>query len=194
MTTMDVWLMVLGYLVGSVPFALLVPRRLTGVDVRDVGSGNVGSTNVFRSTRPSVGMAVIALDVAKGCAIVLLAGKLGGDDHVRAAAGIATIIGHVYPVWLRFNGGKGVATAGGVFGVLSPAATAVAAVTFLVVAWRTRYVSMGSISASLLLVPLVYLMSAPSPTVIGASAVTALILFRHRSNLARLGVGTERRF
>ena len=194
MTTMDVWLMVLGYLVGSVPFALLVPRRLTGVDVRDVGSGNVGSTNVFRSTRPSGGMAVIALDVAKGCAIVLLAGKLGGDDHVRASAGVATIIGHVYPVWLRFNGGKGVATAGGVFGVLSPAATAVAAVTFLVVAWRTRYVSMGSISASLLLVPLVYLMSAPSPTVIGASAVAALILFRHRSNLARLSVGTERRF
>ena len=194
MTTMDVWLMVLGYLVGSVPFALLVPRRLTGVDVRDVGSGNVGSTNVFRATRPSVGRAVIALDVAKGCAIVLLAGKLGGDDHVRAAAGIATIIGHVYPVWLRFNGGKGVATAGGVFGVLSPAATAVAAVTFLVVAWRTRYVSMGSISASLLLVPLVYLMSAPSPTVIGASAVAAVILFRHRSNLARLSVGTERRF
>ena len=189
----DVWLIVLGYLVGSVPFAFLITKGLAGVDVRSVGSGNVGATNAFRAARPAVGLIVVTLDVAKGVAVVWLAGRLGADDPTRAAAGVATIIGHVYPVWLRFHGGKGVATAGGVFGVLSPGATAVVAATFLAVAWRTRYVSIGSIAASVLLVPLVYVMGATLSTVIGAAAASALIIYRHRGNMARLGAGTERR-
>ncbi len=190
---MDVWLIVLGYLVGSVPFAYVVTKRVAGVDVRAVGSGNVGATNVLRSTRPAVAAAVVALDVAKGVTIVWLAERLGADDPTLGAVGVATIIGHVYPVWLRFHGGKGVATAGGVFGVLSPGATAVAAAAFLAVAWRTRYVSIGSLAASVLLVPLVYVMGAPTSTLMGAAAAAGLIIYRHRGNLARLGKGTERR-
>ena len=190
---MDVWLIVLGYLVGSVPFAYVVTKRVAGVDVRAVGSGNVGATNVLRSTRPAVAAAVVALDVAKGVTIVWLAKRLGADDPTLAAVGVATIIGHVYPVWLRFHGGKGVATAGGVFGVLSPGATAVAAAAFLAVVWRTRYVSIGSLAASVLLVPLLYVMGAPASTLMSASATSGLIIYRHRGNLARLGKGTERR-
>ena len=190
---LDLWLIVFGYLVGSVPFAYLVTKRVAGIDVRSVGSGNAGAANVLRSTRPAVGAVVVALDVAKGVAVVWLVGRLGADDPILAATGVATIIGHVYPVWLRFRGGKGVATAGGVFGVLSPVATAVAAAAFLVVAWRTRYVSTGSMAASVLLVPLLWVTGAPASTLMGAWAVAGLIIYRHRGNLARLGAGTEHR-
>ena len=190
---METVLIMLGYLVGSIPFAYLVTRRVAGVDVRHVGSGNVGAANVLRLTRTSVGLMVVALDLAKGCAVVLLADRLGADAATRAAAGVATIIGHVYPVWLRFQGGKGVATAGGVFGVLSPAAAAVAAGMFFAVAWRTRYVSVGSVAAAVFLVPLAYLLEAPPPTVVGAVAAAVLITYRHRGNLLRVPAGTERR-
>lgn len=190
---METVLIILGYLVGSIPFAFLVTRRVAGVDVRRVGSGNVGAANVVRSTGTSVGLTVVALDLAKGCAVVLLADRLGADDATCAAAGVATIIGHVYPVWLRFHGGKGVATAGGVFGVLSPAAAVVAAGMFFAVAWRTRYVSVGSVAAVVFLVPLAYLLAAPPPTVVGAVAAAVLITHRHRGNLLRVTAGTERR-
>jgi len=190
----DAWIIALGYLAGSIPFAFLIPKCFAGVDVRNVGSGNIGAANVFRATRPLLGLAVFGLDVFKGFAIVLLATRLGMDDPTRTAAGVATIMGHIYPVWLRFRGGKGVATAGGVFGVLSPIATLASVLIFLVVAWWTRYISAGSIAASLILVPLLYVMAAPPSTMIGASLVTVLILYRHRGNLIRLSDGTERRF
>ena len=194
MKMIDVWIIALGYFAGSIPFAFLIPRCFAGVDVRNVGSGNIGAANVFRATRPLIGLAVFGLDVFKGCAIVLLATRLGMDDPTRTAAGVVTIMGHIYPVWLRFRGGKGVATAGGVFGVLSPIATLASVVIFLVVAWLTRYISAGSIAASLILVPLLYVMAAPPSMMIGASLVTVLILYRHRGNLIRLSDGTERRF
>ena len=190
----DAWIIALGYFVGSIPFAFLIPRCFAGVDVRYVGSGNIGAANVFRATRPSIGLAVFGLDVVKGCAIVLLATRLGMDDPTRTAVGVATITGHIYPVWLRFRGGKGVATAGGVFGVLSPIATLASVTIFLVVAWWTRYISAGSIAASLTLVPLLYVMEAPPSTMIGASLVMVLILYRHRGNFVRWNEGTERRF
>ena len=190
----DAWIIALGYFAGSIPFALLIPRCFAGMDVRNVGSGNIGAANVFRATRPLIGLAVFGLDVFKGFAIVLLATRLGMDEPTRTAAGVATIMGHIYPVWLRFRGGKGVATAGGVFGVLSPIATLASVLIFLVVAWWTRYISAGSIAASLILVPLLYVMAAPPSTMIGASLVTVLILYRHRGNLIRLSDGTERRF
>ncbi|MEC8953087.1 MAG: glycerol-3-phosphate 1-O-acyltransferase PlsY, partial [Acidobacteriota bacterium] len=165
-----------------------------GVDVRNEGSGNIGAANVFRATRPLIGLVVFGLDVFKGFAIVLLATRLGMDDPTRTAAGVATIMGHIYPVWLRFRGGKGVATAGGVFGVLSPIASLVSVAIFLVVAWWTRYISAGSIAALLILAPLLYVMAAPPSMIIGASLVTVLVLYRHRGNLIRLSDGTERRF
>ena len=190
----DAWIVALGYLAGSIPFGFLIPKCFAGVDVRNVGSGNIGAANVFRATRPLLGLAVFGLDVFKGFAIVLLATRLGMDDPTRTAAGVATIMGHIYPVWLRFRGGKGVATAGGVFGVLSPIATLASVAIFLVVTWWTRYISAGSIAALLILVPLLYVMAAPPSMMIGASLVTVLVLYRHRGNLIRLSDGTERRF
>ena len=194
MKMIDVWIIALGYFAGSIPFAFLIPKCFAGVDVRNVGSGNIGAANVFRATRPLIGLAVFGLDVFKGFAIVLLATRLGMDDPTRTAAGVATIMGHIYPVWLRFRGGKGVATAGGVFGVLSPIATLASVAIFLVVTWWTRYISAGSIAALLILVPLLYVMAAPPSMMIGASLVTVLVLYRHRGNLIRLSDGTERRF
>lgn len=187
-------LVFLGYLIGTIPFALLVARRVAGTDVRYAGSGNVGAANVFRTTRTSVGLAVMALDISKGCGAVLIAGALGGDETTRAATGLAAVVGHTYPVWLRFRGGKGVATACGVFSVLTPGATALAAALFVTVVAASRYVSLGSIVAALALPPFAYLMEAPPVFVVTAVLAALLVLYRHRANLARLQAGTERRF
>src|SRR5689334_6458478 len=139
-----------GYLAGSVPFAFLLARR-AGIDVRFAGSGNVGATNVMRTTGTRRAIAVMALDVAKGALAVALAWRIHAGVTLTALAAAAAVVGHIYPVWLRFHGGKGVAVAAGVFGVLAPIATAVAAGLFLVIAWLTRYVSLGSIAATLAL-------------------------------------------
>jgi glycerol-3-phosphate acyltransferase PlsY len=145
----------LGYLTGSVPFAYLLARRV-GIDVRVSGSGNVGAANVMRTTGIGRALLVMMLDVAKGAAAVaiayLSAGGQGGAT-VASMTGTAAVVGHIYPVWLRFHGGKGVAVAAGVFGVLTPWATAVAGALFVVIVWMTRYVSLGSIAASLALPP-----------------------------------------
>lgn len=184
---------VLGYLAGSVPFAFLLARR-AGIDVRIAGSGNVGAANVLRTTGAWRGVAVMALDVAKGAAAVSLAYLTSGGAPASAAlTGTAAVVGHIYPVWLHFHGGKGVAVAAGVFGVLSPVATAVASVLFLVTVWATRYVSLGSIAATLALPPVAWLSGAPRAVVAAAAGTGALILFRHRANLWRLYTGTERR-
>lgn len=183
----------LGYLIGSIPFALLLPRRATGVDVRRFGSGNLGATNVLRSAGPRLGLSVLALDAAKGISAVLLASRLGAGLGVVSAAGVASIVGHVFPVWLRFRGGKGVATTCGVFAILAPVATVVAASAFVITIWMTRYVSLGSLVASLALGPIAYWTDAAPPAVIAAFVAAVLILHRHRDNLARLKDGTERR-
>lgn len=181
----------LGYLAGSVPFAFLLARH-AGVDVRVVGSGNVGAANVLRTTGAWRGVAVMALDVAKGVAAVLIAhGTAGGG--AAAATGAAAVVGHIYPVWLRFHGGKGVAVAAGVFCVLAPLATGVAASFFVVTVWATRYVSLGSIAATLALPPVAWFSGAPRTVVAAAACTGALIVFRHRANLRRLVAGTERK-
>jgi acyl phosphate:glycerol-3-phosphate acyltransferase len=182
----------LGYFAGSVPFAFLLARR-AGIDVRLAGSGNVGAANVLRTTGTWRAVAVMALDVAKGAAAVLIVHVAAGGASAAALAGAAAVVGHIYPVWLRFHGGKGVAVAAGVFSMLSPLATGVAASLFLAVVWATRYVSLGSIAATLALPPIAWWAGAP-PAVVGAAAGTgSLILFRHRANLRRLRLGTERR-
>jgi len=184
--------LLVGYLTGSVPFAFLLARR-AGVDVRMEGSGNVGAANVLRTTGMGRGLAVMALDVAKGAAAVAIASLSSGGVAVAALTGAAAVVGHIYPVWLRFHGGKGVAVAAGVFAMLSPIATAIAITLFVVTVWTTRYVSLGSVAATLALPPAAWLTGAPG-VVVGAAAGTAgLILFRHRANLRRLRSGTERR-
>jgi glycerol-3-phosphate acyltransferase PlsY len=181
-----------GYLAGSVPFAYLLARR-AGIDVRVAGSGNVGAANVLRTTGAWRAVAVMALDVTKGAAAVLVAYLAAGGAPTAAATGAAAIVGHIYPVWLRFHGGKGVAVAAGVFCVLSPVATAIAASLFLVTVWLTRYISLGSIAATIALPPAAWLSGEPRGVVAAAAGSGALILFRHRANLRRLRAGTERK-
>jgi glycerol-3-phosphate acyltransferase PlsY len=181
------------YLVGSVPFALLLARRWGTTDLRRFGSGNLGAANVMRSTGVTPGVLVAALDIGKGVASVILAAHLTGAPVAPAAAGLAAIIGHVYPVWLGFRGGKGVATACGVFAVLAPVAALAAFGIFVASVWLTKYVSVGSVLASMTL-PLIAYSTGRSMPIVAVSAVAAgLIVFRHRSNLSRVFAGTERR-
>ena len=182
----------LGYLAGSVPFAYLL-ARLKGIDVRIAGSGNVGAANVLRTTGPWRGVIVMSLDVAKGIGAVAIAHMLAGGTALIALTGAAAVVGHIYPVWLRFHGGKGVAVAAGVFTVLSPGATAVAVGLFFVIAWITRYVSLASMAATIALPPAAWIVGAPLSVVLVAAGTAVLILFRHRSNWSRLRRGTERR-
>ena len=185
-------LILAAYLIGSVPFALLLARGWGGQDLRRVGSGNVGATNVLRALGVTPGVIVVLLDGAKGAASVWLAASLRGGDAAPAAAGIAAVVGHIFPVWLGFRGGKGVATACGVFSVLTPLASLVSVGVFLVVVWLTRYVSVGSMLAAATLPPVAYATSAPLPATIAACAVAVLVLVRHRTNVARVLAGKER--
>jgi glycerol-3-phosphate acyltransferase PlsY len=191
MTTL--WAVATGYLLGSIPFAFLLSRRWTGLDIRQAGSGNVGAANVLRTSGIAAGITVMLLDVAKGAGSVLVAQRLSAGDATPAAAGFAAIVGHIYPVWLRFRGGKGVATACGVFSVLTPAALGPAVALFVATVWFTRYVSLGSVVASVALAPVAYAMHATIASIAAAGGAAAVIVFRHRSNLVRLAGGTERR-
>ena len=181
-----------GYAVGSVPFAFLLARR-AGIDVRVTGSGNVGAANVLRTSGAQLGVAVMALDISKGLASVWAAHAGDGSVAAMAAAGGAAIVGHIYPVWLRFHGGKGVAVAAGVFGLLAPLPTAWAAGVFLAVVLITRLVSLGSIAATVTLPSVAWLTGAPAEVLAAAAGAAALILFRHRGNVRRLLAHSERR-
>ncbi|MEW6319799.1 MAG: glycerol-3-phosphate 1-O-acyltransferase PlsY [Acidobacteriota bacterium] len=184
--------LLVGYGVGSLPIGYVVTSRLRGIDLRRVGSGNVGATNVYRATGLAIALLVMGLDLAKGAASVALAARESAG-LAGVSAGVAAIIGHVYPIWLRFRGGKGVATAAGAFAVLAPLATLIAAGVFVTTVWITRYVSLGSIMATAALPALAWLTNATAPVVFGGVAAAALIIGRHRGNLARLHAGTERR-
>lgn len=183
----------LGYVVGSIPFALIVSRLVAGIDVRRAGSGNVGAANVLRTSGVAMAVCVLLLDMAKGAASVLWVARLAPGDSGPALAGLAAVVGHVYPVWLRFRGGKGVATAAGVFSVLTPFALGPAAIVFVVTVVTTRYISLGSILATVALGPLAWATGAPAEAIATAAVVGALIVFRHRSNIGRLRDGSEPR-
>jgi glycerol-3-phosphate acyltransferase PlsY len=182
-----------GYGVGSLPIGYLVASRAKGIDLRRVGSGNVGAANAYRSAGLAAAIIVILVDVAKGASSVFFAARFASGAADPVAAGIAAIVGHVYPVWLRFHGGKGVATACGVFWMLAPLPTAISATVFVIVVWATRYVSVGSIVAAVALPPIAWLTDKPMSVVIGAGLAALLIVQRHRANLARLQQGEERR-
>jgi glycerol-3-phosphate acyltransferase PlsY len=181
------------YLLGSIPFALIAARRWGGTDLRRVGSGNLGATNVMRVSGVTVAAGVAALDMAKGAVSVLLAQRLSGNDTGPALAAVAAVVGHVYPVWLRFRGGKGVATAFGAFSLLTPFAAVPALCIFVTAASATKYISLGSLLASIALPPLAYFSGSAASAVFAAVAAAGLIVWRHRSNFDRLRTGTERR-
>ena len=186
-------IIIVAYLIGSIPFALLLSRRFGEADLRRVGSGNLGAANVMRASGVTAGLLVAALDMTKGAASVWLAARGSAGAVLPAAAGLAAIIGHIYPVWLRFRGGKGVATACGVFAVLTPLALPPALAVFVAVVWMTKYISLGSVVATIALPPLAYALGSPAPSVLAAFAAAIVIVFRHRSNVWRLRTGTERR-
>jgi glycerol-3-phosphate acyltransferase PlsY len=188
-----VLVILVAYGLGSIPFALLLSRRWGVVDLRRAGSGNLGAANVMRVSGVAAGILVAALDMTKGAASALIAERLSPNPAAPAIAGLAAIVGHIYPIWLRFRGGKGVATACGAFLVVTPLAVPPAIAIFTVVVWITKYVSLGSLVATLALPPMAYALGSPAPAVLGAIASAAIIVFRHRSNLTRLRTGTERR-
>jgi glycerol-3-phosphate acyltransferase PlsY len=182
------------YVIGSLPFSFLVARAFGVGDVRRVGSGNVGATNVMRSAGRVAGALALVLDVGKGAAATALAGRLApGDPRLPALAAVAAVVGHMYPVWLRFEGGKGVATGLGAFAPLVPRATALALAAFGVTVVATRYVSLGSIAGALSLAGLALVLPGPPPAAAAALVTAALVVFRHRSNLRRIVLGSERR-
>ena len=191
------------YLLGSIPFGYLLVRIFRGEDVRLAGSGNIGATNVSRKS-PVLGVATLLLDTLKGAAAVWLAvfpwSRLRTDEvapyYVMALAALFAVLGHVFPAWLRFRGGKGVATALGSFAMIAPRAVLAAIGIFLAVVLLFRFVSLGSIAAVALFPLLVWLLheygSAPLSLAV-MSLVSLLIVARHRENIRRLFTGTENR-
>lgn len=183
--------LVVAYLLGSIPFSLLA-GRLAGVDLRTVGSGNLGATNVFRTLGRSAGIAVMVLDIGKGTAAVLIARALTPDPWPLAAAALA-ILGHIFPVWTRFKGGKGVAVVAGTLIGLAPVTIGVLVGLWLVVVLTTRYVSLASIVCALVATPLAVLIGVPWPSVVFVGLAALLVLMRHRENIVRLLRGKENR-
>lgn len=180
----------IGYLLGAVPFGLLVTRMAGLGDVRKIGSGNIGATNVLRTGRKGLAAATLVLDALKGTAAVLLAGLLG--PGAALAAGLAAFVGHCYPVWLRFKGGKGVATFLGILVAFSWPVALAFAVVWLTVAFVSRYSSLSALVA-MAAVPAILAWMGNLPVAVLFVLLAALSWFRHRQNIARLLSGTETR-
>src|ERR1700675_4692930 len=188
------------YLLGSVPFGLLLTKLFGGGDVRKAGSGNIGAANVTRVVGPLAGILTLLFDTAKGAAAVWLAGRVTNESAAWMMIGaFAVLLGHCFPVWLKFTGGKGVATALGVFLALCPLAAVSALLLFILCVAYWRYVSLGSVAAAAAMPLLIYLLWAPHhapPIVIdvGTLAIALLVIYKHDGNLQRLLEGTEPRF
>jgi glycerol-3-phosphate acyltransferase PlsY len=181
---------VLGYLLGSIPFGLLLTRLAGLGDIRQIGSGNIGATNVLRTGSKSAAALTLLLDLAKGWAAVIVAKSWGADAALVAAVGV--IVGHIYPIWLGFRGGKGAATALGVLLALAWPVALAAALVWLVTALIFRYSSLAALAAavgSAVLAPL--LVDGPTAAVIAGIAL--LIILRHHANIRRLIAGSESR-
>ncbi|HUO59682.1 MAG TPA: glycerol-3-phosphate 1-O-acyltransferase PlsY [Candidatus Acidoferrales bacterium] len=206
-TSTYIFVAVFAYLLGSIPFGYLLVRSFTGTDVRSVGSGNIGATNVARTGRKGLAISTLFLDAAKGYLAVALVPTLVRHIHADAAkedllllsalAALFAIIGHMFTFWLKFKGGKGVATGFGVFLALAPVAVGIVMIFFFFIFAVTRYVSLSSIVASGVF-PLVFWATERTrmtPPIFVASAIAAfLIVYRHKENIHRLVTGTEHRF
>ena len=199
----------IAYLIGSIPFGYLIVKLTAGADIRQTGSGGTGATNVSRRAGKLAGIATLLLDALKGAVAVFVAAKwceqfqpnLLAGDWILLGSAVAAIVGHIFPVWLGFRGGKGVATGAGVFLMLHPLAVLCAGVVFVIVVLLTRYVSLGSISGALVIPLSVWLMHVfvrrdlrLVPMLAGATVSALLIVFAHRGNIARLLSGTEPKF
>ena len=193
------WLIaVIAYALGSIPFGYLIVKA-GGTDIRESGSGNIGAANVARNAGAVAGVLTLLLDAAKGYAAVWIAARwTHGDIRWMMAAAVLAVLGHMFPVWLGFKGGKGVATGLGVFLPICPEAVGAAVILWILIVVFWRYSSLGSIVAAVALPVLVYLLYAPShapplSVTLGTILVSLLVLAKHRSNLERLVAGTESR-
>ncbi|MCS6954092.1 MAG: glycerol-3-phosphate 1-O-acyltransferase PlsY [Bryobacterales bacterium] len=191
-----VYAILIAYVLGAIPFGYLLVKWTSGRDVRAVGSGNIGATNVVRAAGRLAGIATLALDIGKGFVAVWVAGRLTGlSPWWMSAAALAVMVGHAFPVFLGFKGGKAVASAVGAFACLTPGALAALLPVFVVVVAVTRYISMGSIVSAACLPLAVWLLAQPPAPVFAASvAAGAFIIWRHKSNIERLRAGTEHVF
>ena len=205
MVTLAVFLLG-SYLLGSIPFGYLA-GRLQGIDIRQAGSCNVGATNVVRVLGKGYGYSVFALDCSKGFAAVKIAMLMAtgrppewnSPEIFGILAAICSVLGHLYPPWLKFKGGKGVATSAGALLALTPVATLIGVAIWIIVFWLTRYVSLASLTAAVVLPIVILVVSSPDqnkrkPLVYSSVCVAAVVVWRHRSNLSRLIRGTEPRF
>jgi len=197
---------IIAYLIGSIPFGYLVVRAKGGGDVRETGSGGTGATNVSRRAGKTAGIITLLLDAQKGYIAIVVAELFLKDvgpkagSWMLAAAAVAAVLGHIFPVWLRFRGGKGVATGAGVFLALAPMAVVCAGVVFVALVWWRRMVSLGSIAAAVTIPTYLYFQSEfgqpgrYSTALLAASVTCAwLIVYAHRGNIGRIRTGTEPR-
>jgi glycerol-3-phosphate acyltransferase PlsY len=184
------------YLLGAIPFGYLIYRNKTGRDIRGEGSGNIGATNVARLAGRTAGIVTLILDAGKGYLAVMLAVWFLPDaPEWKSAAAVAVLVGHMFPVFLGFHGGKGVAAALGAFAALAPWAVTAALAAFVAVVLGTRYVSLASMISALLFPFAAWVYYHPPVTqTIGASAAALLIVYKHRANIERLMNGTESKF
>jgi acyl phosphate:glycerol-3-phosphate acyltransferase len=197
---MPYWLIpVIAYLSGSIPFGYLIVRVRLRADVRSAGSGNIGAANVSRVAGKSAGILTLLLDTTKGYLPVLLAAHVTHSSaRWMILASVFAVIGHMFPVWLRFNGGKGVATGMGSLLPISALAIGLALLVWIVVVFLWRYSSLGSVAAAVVLPPLVYFLYAPGfspplPVTMGTTLICSLVIVKHRGNIQRLLAGTENR-
>ena len=188
--------LLLAYLLGAIPFGYVLVKWKTGADVRSAGSGNIGATNVLRTTGRAAGIATLLLDIAKGYLAVWLAGRLTAYDWLwMSAAALAVMAGHAYPVFLKFKGGKAVASWVGAFLCLTSIALVAVVVVFVVVVAWTRYISLGSIIMAATLPLAVWLIVHPPwPPIMAAVIAGAFIIYKHSSNIERLRAGHEHVF
>ncbi|OGR30639.1 MAG: acyl-phosphate glycerol 3-phosphate acyltransferase [Desulfuromonadales bacterium GWD2_61_12] len=188
------FLLLAAYLIGAIPTGVLLTRLAGAGDIRQAGSGNIGATNVYRVAGRGLGIATLVGDALKGIVPLLVARALQLPPEQTALIAAAAFLGHLYPVYLGFKGGKGVATALGIFLVLSPATVALAALLFGLLLWKWRYVSLGSICAAAAAPPLVYFFTSSLPLLLASLFVAVMVIVRHRENIKRLLAGSENRF
>ncbi len=197
MISPDIWILGLAYLLGSIPVGWLIANIFYHKDIRQEGSGNIGATNALRIFGTKIGILVLLLDMLKGIMAVLIAKQvIPGAHPLVSIAGLVAILGHIFPVWLKFRGGKGVATAAGVFAALAPLGLLIGLLSFILVLWRTRYVSLGSIIAAMVFGVSTFWMelSKPMPDValmILVGFIVTMIISKHKSNIQRLLRGEE---
>jgi glycerol-3-phosphate acyltransferase PlsY len=194
--TLRIGLLLLAYLIGGIPFGYLLVWLKTGKDVRAMGSGNIGATNVLRTTGRGIGILTLLLDIAKGYfAVWLMVWATHGDLLWASAAALAVLLGHAFPVFLKFQGGKAVASFVGAFLCLAPAAVCVCALIFVATVAYSRYISLGSILSAGVFPFVVAMFAYPEWPVIAAALLSStLVIWRHRSNIERLRAGKENLF